>query len=170
MLRCHQVTLASTIALLWLTACAIPPGALHPTRPWPATANCPVPARSATDGPALVALINEQRAKQGLHALVLSPQISDVAHRYACEVAARNDISHVGSDGSTVSERLTRGGLSPLYVAENTAGFYRSPAEVMAAWMASPHHRENILMPKARSIGIGQADGVQAIWVANFAS
>lgn len=175
MTRCHQVTFASMLAAILVSACVpipivIPPGALQPVRNWPATATCPVPARSATDGPAMVALMNAERAKRGLSPLILSPKISAVAHKYACEAAARDDISHTGTDGSKVSERLMRGGISALMVAENTASFYRTPAQAMAAWMASPHHRENILRPQARAVGVGQADGVQAIWVVDFTS
>ena len=178
--RRHQVTFASILVVsrlavsgLVLSACVpivIPPGAMQPTRAWPATANCPVPARSATDAPKLVALMNVERAKVGLAPLVLSAQISTVAHKFACEAAARDDISHTGTDGSKVSERLMRGGVSALMVAENTASFYRTPDEAMAAWMISPHHRENILRTGARAVGVGQADGVQAIWVVDFTS
>ena len=141
-----------------------------PARPWPATATCPVPARSATDARTLVTLINVERTKAGLAPLSLSPAISSVAHKFACEIAARGDIGHSGSDGSSLSERLRRGGVSAGVVAENNASGQRSAAEVVAAWMASPHHRENILRRDVTRIGLGQADGAQAVWVADFAS
>lgn len=168
--RRHQVTLASLFAVSACIPIVIPPGAMQPTRPWPTTATCPIPARTTTDAAKLVALMNAERAKLGLTPLVLSAEISTVAHKFACEAAARNDISHVGSDGSKVSERLMRGGISALYVSENTASFYRTPEQAMAAWMVSPHHRENILRPNSRAVGVGQADGVQAIWVVDFTS
>ena len=171
--RYNQVTFSSLLGPFILCACVpvvIPPGALHSVRDWPACAACPVPARSAMDGPHLVALMNAERARAGLSPLVLSPQVSAVAHAYACETAARDDIGHTGSDGSKVSERLMRGGVSALMVSENTATFYRSPEEAMAAWMASPHHRENILRPASRAVGVGQADGTQAVWVVDFTS
>lgn len=171
---CHGVMrgLFPGLAAL-LSACVpimIPPGAQHPVRDWPASATCPVPARSATDAPRLLALMNAERAKAGLPPLVLSAKASDVAHRFACEIAARGDIDHTGSDGSRLSERLMRGGLAPLYVAENTASFYRTPEDAMAAWMASPPHRDNILRREVTSVGIGQADGTEAYWVVDFTS
>jgi len=114
--------------------------------------------------------MNAERAKAGLQPLKLSAPISAVAHAYACEAAARQDIGHVGSDGSKLSERLRRGGITASMVAENNAMFYRTPEAAMAAWMASPHHRENIMRANARFVGIGQADGVEAVWVVNFTS
>ncbi len=169
------------ITLLALAAAACVPIVIHPgdtgpLRPWPAAAKCPVPARSATDATRLIALMNTERAKAGLPLLVARPAMTRVAHAYACEIAARQDISHTGTDGSKLGERLQRGGVTASVVAENTASFYRSPDEVMAAWMASPHHRDNILRASVRAVGIGQADGggpggrVQSYWVADFAS
>ena len=148
----------------------IRPGANDPVRPWPASATCPVPARSASDGPKVVALMNAERAKVGLQPLVISSKIAAVAHAYACEAATRGDIGHVGSDGSKLSERLRRGGISAAMVAENNAADYATPEQAMAAWMASPHHRENILRPDAARVGVGQADGAMAVWVVDFTS
>ncbi|MBC7737612.1 MAG: CAP domain-containing protein [Candidatus Saccharibacteria bacterium] len=172
---CNQVTFASIAMAFLVSACVpipivIPPGKLQPVRDWPTESKCPVPARSTTDGPRLVELMNGERAKAGLAPLVLSPEISAVAHAFACESAARGDIGHVGIDGSKLSERLMRGGLAPLNVAENNAGIYDTAEEVLAAWMASPHHRENILRPNMRAVGVGQADGAYPIWVADFTS
>ena len=168
--RRHQVTLASILAFSACVPVVITPGALQPVRAWPATATCPVPAHSATDASRLVALMNAERAKAGLTPLTLSAKISDVAHKFACEAAARDDISHIGTDGSKLSERLMRGGISALSVSENTASFYRTPEAAMAAWMISPPHRENILRPNARAVGVGQAEGAQTIWVVDFTS
>ena len=115
--------------------------------------------------------MNAELAKAGLQPLVLSTAISEVAHAYACEASARQDIGHVGSDGSKVSERLRRGGITASMVSENNALFYRTPDEAMAGWMDSPPHRENILRPNARNVGIGQAaEGLAAVWVVNFTS
>lgn len=176
----RQVTFASLLGALALSACVpipivIAPGAMMPVREWPvrewpASATCPVPARSAADGPRLVALMNAERGKAGLKPLVLSTEISAVAHAFACEIAARGDIDHTGTDGSKLSERLQRGGVLALMVAENTAYLYPNPEAAMAAWMASPGHRENILRPEARAVGVGQADGGEVYWVVDFTS
>ena len=57
---------------------------------------------------------------------------------------------------------------------ENLAGGIYTPEEVVAAWMASQGHRENILNPKVTHIGVALEprikDGVQQgyYWVQNF--
>ena len=168
----RQLTIVTALCLA-LTACVVIPiraTDLGPTRSWPASATCPTPARSAANAPRLVALMNAERSKAHLAPLTLSPALSGVSHAYACELAARGDINHRGTDGSSVTERLRRGGISASTVAENTASGQRSPEAVMAGWMASPHHRANILRPNVSRVGLGQADGAQPVWVTDFAS
>lgn len=169
----RQFTIA--LVLLLLSACVTvtlqrSEPAVPAARPKPATANCPVPARSAADAPRLVALINGERSRAGLAPLTLSPTLAKVAHAFACEAAARGDIGHTGSDGSTLRERLARANLAPRMAAENNAAGQPSPEAVLAAWMASPAHRANILRPDAHQIGLGQADGKWPVWVTDFTS
>jgi uncharacterized protein YkwD len=52
--------------------------------------------------------------------------------------------------------------------AENTGIGYASAAQAFAGWMASPHHRDNILQPLVTRVGIGLADGVRPVWVVDF--
>lgn len=163
-----QITL---LMILGLSACgpvAMPSG--PPGGVGSAEIACPAPARTARDAPALVALMNAERARAGLQPLTLSAPVSAVAQAHACDAAARQDIGHIGRDGSTLSERLQRGGITAALVAENNASFYRTPAEAMAAWMASPPHRANILRPAVRRVGVGEADGAAAVWVVDFTS
>ena len=169
----NQVTFASIAVSLMLAGCVpvvIPQDAAQPLRDQPALANCPVPARSATDVPQVVALMNAERARAGLAPLILSAKISAVAQAFACENAARGSITHTGTDGSNLTERLRRGGVAASMVSENTAALYGTPAGAVAAWMASPPHRANILRPNARAVGVGQADGTRAAWVVDFTS
>lgn len=175
--RHRQITIAIALCLT-LAACgsittrttygAAAPGSPPsggPLRPWPASATCPTPARSAADAPRLVALLNAERARAGLGPLTLAPALSVVAQAHACDLAARGDIGHSGSDGSTLTERLARGGIAAAMVAENTASGQSSAEAVLAGWLASPGHRANILRPNAARVGLGQADGAQAVWV-----
>jgi uncharacterized protein YkwD len=173
LVRKCQITMVLLTVTLASTACipiVIRPGTTGPVREWPASATCPVPARAAGHATKLLELMNEERSRVGLAPLVLSPAISAVSQAFACENAARQEIGHEGSDGSSLSERLRRGGISASMVAENNASFYKTPEAAMAAWMASAHHRENILRPNARAVGVGLADGAEAVWVVNFTS
>jgi uncharacterized protein YkwD len=92
-----------------------------------------------------------------------------MAQKHACDNAAAQSISHVGSDGATLPERLRREGLRVRHAAENTGLGFATPQAAMAFWMGSPGHRANILAPEATQIGIGQADGgARPTWVVNF--
>lgn len=141
----------------------------QPTRPWPASARCPTPAQAVSQRNALLSLMNAARTQAGLAALTLDPAITSVAQSYACENAARQSISHVGSDGSDLTERFRRGGLKASLEAENTGLFRGEAQHAFDWWMGSPHHRDNILRPQVTRVGIGvaAADSTTA-WVVDF--
>jgi len=174
--RKNQITfLVAPILAATLTACIavveVPFGAPKVApRPWPAQASCPMPARSAADQARTLALLNGERAKAGLPPLRASAAVASVAHHYACELATRPGLSHTGADGSTLRERLARGGVASSLVAENLAAGQRSADQVVAAWMASPGHRANILRPEVTTMGLGQADGALPLWVLDLTS
>ena len=95
----------------------------------------------------VLALVNEERAKEGLSALAMDEDLLQAAMVRAAECALF--FSHTRPDGSscfTISSKLN---------AENIAYNQKSPAAVMNSWMNSTGHRNNILSSGARSIGIG---------------
>lgn len=137
-------------------------------RPWPASASCPMPAGAQASAVRLVALMNAERAKVGAAPLQLTQAASDVAHRFACEISARQDIDHRGTDGSTLPERLKRGGISAGMMEENTGSQFTSPDRGMELWMASSGHRRNILSTSVSKVGVGLAGGAYPTWVVDF--
>jgi uncharacterized protein YkwD len=164
------VRLLAVLPALLVAACATQyyPSDSNPTRNWPAAADCPTPARAASEAETLLRLMNEARAAAGLAALRRDPALTATAQSYACENAARQSLDHVGSDGSDLLERVRRSGLQPALAAENTGLGYASAEAAFAGWMASPHHRENILRPEISLVGIGLADGARPVWVVDF--
>lgn len=137
-------------------------------RPWPVSATCEAPDDAAARAAKLRTLMNAERRRAGLAPLTLSAAGSTVAQHYACEIASRRDIGHVGSDGSTLTERLKRGGLSVGLAAENTGEGFTTPEAGMALWLASPGHRRDILLPDVTQVGIGMTDGPYPTWVVDF--
>lgn len=141
----------------------------QPTRPWPATAGCSTPPGADSSRNALLSLMNAARTQAGLGGLTLDPAITAVSQRYACENAARRSISHVGSDGSDITERFRRGGLRASLEAENTGLFRGGAQHAFDWWMGSPHHRDNILRAQITKVGIGlAAAGGETAWVVDF--
>ena len=65
------------------------------------------------------------------------------------------------ADDSTVAERAADFGYAFLKIGENLAAGQRSAEEVVAEWMKSPKHRENMLDPAFVEIGIAVKDGGQ---------
>lgn len=111
-------------------------------------------ARSATLQ-RIVELINLRRREARLAPLTVHQTLAACAQQYSEVQAAQGGINHTGPDGSTPGQRLSRCGYRWKHYGENLAAGYVSAEEVVAAWMASPGHRRNILSAKVREIGLG---------------
>lgn len=94
----------------------------------------------------LVRQTNSDRAKNGLGALAVDPELSRVACVRAEEIVEK--FSHTRPDGSKVYA------LSSKVKGENIAKGQQTVDKVMAAWMSSEGHRANILRASYRSIGV----------------
>lgn len=130
---------------------ALPPATPAPTAAAPAVAP---PATPATLMSQVVTMTNQQRHANGCRKLAVSHDLTVASVRQSRYMARTGLFTHVWRDGSTFVSRAHAAGYRQPS-GENIAWGYSSVAEVMAAWMASPHHRENILNCGARSIGTG---------------
>jgi len=86
--------------------------------------------------------------------LALESHLTSAALVQARDMAKHNMLEHTGSDGSTPDQRVTRAGYKWRTTGENIASGPTSPEEVMAGWLASPGHCENIMSPRFREMGI----------------
>ena len=111
---------------------------------------------------AILCLVNQQRRKRGLPALVEDRRLDHSAQRWTAHMVAHDEFSH----GSNFASRLTAAGFDWSAAGENIATGYPTPAAVVGGWMASPGHCRNILAPDFSAIGIG----VVAAPVAGYAS
>lgn len=107
----------------------------------------------------VVQLTNEERAKIGAPPLSLSEFLSDSAKRKAGDMFAYDYWAHNSPSGRDPWSFFKDVGYRYLYAGENLARDFQSPESVVAAWMSSPTHRENLLNPKYREIGISVVDG-----------
>jgi uncharacterized protein YkwD len=94
---------------------------------------------------ALIEAHNKVRSDAKLTPLKANPQLAQAALDHARDMAEHNNLSHEGSDGSTVAKRVKKRGYRYLDIGENIADGQVSVAEVMRTWMNSPPHKENIL-------------------------
>jgi uncharacterized protein YkwD len=112
---------------------------------------------------AALCLVNRERAANGAGALTLNEDLDRAAREHSESMAAGGYFEHTAPGGDGFLRRLQDFGYLTstrvLYnVGENIAwGSLQdaTPASVVAAWMASPGHRANMLNPEFRDIGIG---------------
>ena len=86
--------------------------------------------------------------------LSLESHLTNAALTQARDMAKHDMLDHTGSDGSTPDQRVTRAGYKWRATGENIASGPTTPDEVMAGWLSSPGHCENIMSPKFKEMGI----------------
>ncbi len=101
----------------------------------------------------VVALVNQERAAQGLNPLKAVPALHQAAEIRSQELVT--SFSHTRPDGRSCSTVLNDTGIAWRTTGENIAYGYSSPEAVMEGWMNSAGHRANILNQNFDSIGIG---------------
>ncbi|HEY0000807.1 MAG TPA: CAP domain-containing protein [Actinoplanes sp.] len=130
----------------------------------PAHAAVPVPAFPRTASASarspeslmseVVTRTNQVRYAHGCGQLEVDHELTVASVRQSIYMARTGLFSHVWRDGTTFIARSRAAGYRQP-AGENIAWGYRSARQVVAAWMRSPSHRENILNCDARSIGTG---------------
>ncbi|CEG42151.1 CAP domain [Plasmopara halstedii] len=93
----------------------------------------------------MLARINKERAAAGLSPLCFNQKLQYASQSHSDDMAQNAFMAHVGSDGSSVAQRITDVGFAWNKVAENVAAGQESVQSVIDAWMLSPKHRENIM-------------------------
>lgn len=101
----------------------------------------------------VAAIVNRERAANGLGMLKYSDKLSEAAVVRAGEI--QSYFSHTRPNGTSCFTALAESGIRYRYAGENIAYGQRNPEEVMKAWMNSSGHRANILSTKVDYIGIG---------------
>lgn len=103
----------------------------------------------------VIALMNAEREKYGMGALVEQSQITSVARQHSEDMACNGFFDHVSPTTKTIVERAEAVGYAYVMIGENIAAGYLTPEEVFLAWMESESHRENILNPDYTQVGVG---------------
>jgi uncharacterized protein YkwD len=107
---------------------------------------------------AVFELVNAERAAEDLDALVLDLRLMEAAQLHSLDMATNDFLSHIGSNGSTPEDRIEAAGYVQWFAwGENAAAGHPTPEDVVAGWMASPGHRQNILTPFFEHTGVGYA-------------
>jgi uncharacterized protein YkwD len=107
---------------------------------------------------AVVQLVNGHRERLGCQHLHWDPELASVAFAYSREMHDRQFFGHVDPDGRGVLYRLRQARIRFQQAAENLARGFREgdqAGSVVAAWLNSPDHRQNIENCSYHRTGLG---------------
>jgi len=157
-------------------------------------APAPPPVATAAIGQYIVLYTNRERTDRDLAPLQWDEDLAAVARSHSEDMAAYGYFDHINPKGEDPTDRALRDGYPVIkslgrgristgigenigmmptgnvaevgYVDEDAAAIARA---MVAMWMASPGHRENILAPGYDRIGVGVAyDGTSYIATQDF--
>ncbi|MEW6001719.1 MAG: CAP domain-containing protein [Nitrospirota bacterium] len=121
----------------------------------------------------IVELINEARTKgvqcgnryfEVTQPIMWNDKLGQVSLNHAIDMAKKDFLSHRGSDGSTVKDRLSRVGYRWTTYGENVSRGYQSPGEVVKVWLKSKDHCKNMMNPNFKEAGSAYAKGSREIY------
>jgi uncharacterized protein YkwD len=98
--------------------------------------------------------ISAYRRAHGLPAVKLDGKLNAVALKQAQAMAASGSVSH--SAGGSFSSRVAP--LRKSRAAENIGAGFLTFAEMLKEWENSTGHRENLLLPGMRRVGVASVD------------
>ncbi len=99
-------------------------------------------------------LLNQDRAKNGLPALALDPELSRIARIKSCDMNANGYFAHESPTWGNAAAMLNAFGYPYNGVGENIA-HHASAEKAEAAFISSSGHRSNILGSQWVKVGIG---------------
>jgi uncharacterized protein YkwD len=103
-------------------------------------------------------LVNHERVTHGCPSLATNQAVTSAAFEHSRDMAVNGYFAHDTPSGVTPWTRMQNAGYAQP-AAENIAVGYRTPQEVVAGWMNSPAHRQNILNCSYKAAGVGYYDG-----------
>jgi len=102
---------------------------------------------------------NAERMKYGLNPLRLNAKLAAAASSKAGDIFAKNYWAHYAPDGTSPWYFFQAQGYQYVFAGENLAKDFDSSSAVVAAWMDSETHRENILKPEYEDVGFAISEG-----------
>lgn len=103
----------------------------------------------------LLTAINKERAKEKLPSFKTNNTLNFIAYQRALIIQDTDDFSHAATkSGKTFVYFANELGYPYRWLGENMAKKVNSVEEIVSRWMASPKHRDNLLDPRFKEIGI----------------
>lgn len=116
----------------------------------------------------LLELVNEARATgrscgeegwfDAADPLALDERLVAAAQLHSEDMRAMEEMTHTGSDGSDLADRVDAQGYPWASIAENVAWGHPTPEDVVEGWLASDGHCAAIMGPAFTELGAGEAE------------
>jgi hypothetical protein len=120
----------------------------------------------------VISLTNQKRAAVGLLPLTENTTLSQAAQAKGSDMLTKGYWAHVAPDGTTPWQFFQNFGYKYRYAGENLARDFADANSAVEAWMNSSSHRENLLSPQYREIGVavveGRLTGVETTLIVQF--
>ena len=142
---------------------APPPSARQPARPAPSSAEITSDCGISRLRETVLQQVNAARAAarscgakpmKAAPALGWNRSLAEAAERHSVDMAVRRYFDHVSPDGKRVTQRVSAQGYKWKAVGENLAGGDGTVPGVLAGWLKSPEHCQNIMSPAFAEVGV----------------
>ena len=108
----------------------------------------------------IIKFTNYYREENDIAELNINQLLMEAAEAKLNDMFQKQYFAHISPEGDDAGIILKEIGYDYLVVGENLArGYFKDSKDLVDGWMKSPDHRENILNPKFREIGVAQREG-----------
>lgn len=107
----------------------------------------------------IIQLTNVERRASGVGEVTANNKLSSAALQKGQDMLSKDYFAHISPSGVTPWFWMSKVGYTYTVAGENLAIDFTSAEGVVDAWMASPTHKENLLLPEYTDIGIGVVTG-----------
>ena len=118
----------------------------------------------------IISKTNSERIAISLKPLSENRELDSSASKKVDDMFEKQYFEHISPEGIGVSDLAKNEGYEYILIGENLAlGGFKDDADVVAAWMASPGHKANILNNRYTEIGIAVKKGIyqgSEVWIA----
>lgn len=107
----------------------------------------------------IVQLTNTERTKRNLNALKTNSKLMQAAREKGDHMLKEDYFAHISPSGVTPWFWMNKTGYGYQVAGENLAIDFLQAEDVVAAWIASPSHKENMLLPEYTETGVAVVTG-----------
>ena len=107
----------------------------------------------------IVQLTNQERTDRGLGDLAINNKLASAAQKKGLHMLEEDYFAHISPSGVTPWFWISQEGYDYHVAGENLAVSFTEAEDVVAAWIASPTHKENMLRPDYTETGVAVVSG-----------